>query len=286
MLKLNTILAPVDFSDRSLATAEHAVHMANRFGAKLILAHVKPLVPGYYGGYVPSAQQELDAYSREEISNLVKKVTIGKAIETVILEGDSAQRIEQLIQERNVDLVMMATHGYGTFRRFILGSVTAKVLHDARCPVFTGAHVPEVAKFNTEPYKRVACAIDLKEHSETVLRWASEFAAAWEADLILIHAAPVLGSDGIYTGFFPADARDMLVGHAQIEIEKLCGKMGINPEVHVESAEVASYVKGIADEAYADIVVIGRSPDRDVLGRLRTHAYALIRESPCPVISI
>jgi nucleotide-binding universal stress UspA family protein len=229
MLKLNTILAPVDFSGRSLATAEHAVHMANRFGANLVLAYVKVPVPAYYGGYVPSAQQELDAYSRDEITKLVERITVGKPIETIIVEGDPAQRIEQLIQERNVDLVMMATHGYGTFRKFIVGSVTAKVLHDARCPVFTGAHVPEVAKFNTEPYKRVACAIDLKEHSETVLRWASEFAAAWEADLIVVHAAPTLGSDGIYTGFFPADARDMLVGHAQIEIEKLCKKMGVKP---------------------------------------------------------
>jgi nucleotide-binding universal stress UspA family protein len=49
---------------------------------------------------------------------------------------------------------------------------------------------------------------------------------------------------------------------------------------------VAGYVKAIADETYADLVVIGRSPDTGVLGRLRTHAYALIRESPCPVISI
>ncbi len=37
----------------------------------------------------------------------------------------------------------MPTHGYGPFRRFILGSVTAKVLHDADCPVWTGVHLEE-----------------------------------------------------------------------------------------------------------------------------------------------
>ena len=72
MLKLKTILAPVDFSERSLATAEHAVHMANRFGAQLALAHVRLPVPAYYESHVPSAQQAMDAYSREEMSKLVR----------------------------------------------------------------------------------------------------------------------------------------------------------------------------------------------------------------------
>jgi hypothetical protein len=40
----------------------------------------------------------------------------------------------------HVDLVMMPTHGVGTFRSFLVGSVTAKVLHDANCPVWTAAH--------------------------------------------------------------------------------------------------------------------------------------------------
>ena len=286
MMKLKTILVPVDFSDRSLATAEHAVHMAERFGSKLILAYVKPVLTAYYGGYVPSAQQELDAQSNLEMTEFARKVTLGKPIETLVLDGDPAQRIEELIQERDVDLVMMATHGYGKFRRFVVGSVTAKVLHDVRCPVFTGAHIPEVAKFNPEPYKRVACAIDLREHSETVLRWAADFAAAWEADLIVIHAVPSFEADGSYSGFFPADMRDILVGHAQEQITSLCEKVGVKPEVHIESADPVGYVREMADEAYADVVVIGRSPDESMFGRLRTHAYAVIRESPCPVISI
>ena len=43
----------------------------------------------------------------------------------------------------------MPTHGYGPFRRFILGSNTAKVLHDADCPVWTGVHVEEIPAFGT-----------------------------------------------------------------------------------------------------------------------------------------
>jgi hypothetical protein len=42
----------------------------------------------------------------------------------------------------------------------------------------------------------------------------------------------------------------------------------------------------MVDETYADLVVIGRSPFKSVVGRLHAHAYSLIREAPCPVISV
>jgi nucleotide-binding universal stress UspA family protein len=271
--------------------AEHAVHMAERFGSDLILAHVREVSGYYYATYElpgdPGAiDAALDRNNREQLADLVRRVSIGKPIETLVVSGDPAQRIEELIQQRHADLVMMATHGYGTFRRFILGSVTAKVLHDTHCPVFTGTHVPEVAKFDPEPYKRVACAIDLKEHSEVVLRWAWDFTQAWGADLIVLHAAPTLDTNGTYVTSLPADTRDLLVGHAEAEIEKLCKKVGCKAEVHVECANLSQYVKDMVKETYADAIVIGRSAGESIVGRLHTHAYSLIRESPCPVISV
>jgi nucleotide-binding universal stress UspA family protein len=151
MLKLKTILVPVDFSPRSAPIAEHAVHMAERFGSALILAHVKEPTAYRYATYglpgdTGAIDASLDRDSREQLAALVRQVSLGKPIETVDVSGDPAQQIKELIEQRHADLVMMATHGYGTFRRFILGSVTAKVLHDTGCAVFTGTHVPEVAK--------------------------------------------------------------------------------------------------------------------------------------------
>ena len=61
MLQLRTILAPIDFSDRSRATAEHAVHMANRFQSNLILVHVKEPIAYRYAEYTyaPGAEAEI-----------------------------------------------------------------------------------------------------------------------------------------------------------------------------------------------------------------------------------
>jgi nucleotide-binding universal stress UspA family protein len=179
----------------------------------------------------------------------------------------------------------LPTHGYGRFRRFIVGSVTAKVLHDVSCPVFTGAHIQELAPFNPEPYKRVACAIDLREHSEAVLRWAWGFAQSWSADLIVIHTAPSLEVGSTYSEFFPPESREAILQAARQQMMRLMAKVGCQGEVRLEGADVIRFVCSAVEDSYADVLVIGRSP-AGLLGRLRTHAYGLIREAPVPVISI
>jgi nucleotide-binding universal stress UspA family protein len=286
MFQFNSILAPVDFSDRSATMAQHAAHMADHFGAQLILAHVDEIPDPYYRLLVAPAQGEREEQCRQALAKVAARIRIDQPVETLLLHGDPARQLEGVIAERGIDLVMMATHGRSSFRRLILGSVTAKILHDAACPVFTGVHLPQVAKFTGDPYVRVACAVDLREQSEKVLAWAADFAAAWKADLILIHAAPPVPADEIYRNFFPLDTTEMLLRCARDKIERLRRKVGCKAEVHVEAAEAVSCLRDVARKTYADVLVIGRSVNGLLHGRLRTHAYAIIRESPCPVISV
>jgi nucleotide-binding universal stress UspA family protein len=294
MLSLKTILVPVDFSERSTHAAEHAVLLSKRFQSKVVLAHVIPPAPfeyaafdgGAYTGGALHAEQEIQATVEKRIRALAQKVRAEQPPETKVLIGDPAKEIERLVQDLQADLLVMPTHGYGPFRRFILGSMTTKVLHDVSCPVFTGAHIPEVTPFNPEPYKRIACAVDLGPHSEAVLRWAWDFACAYEEDLTVIHAAPLLEVGGAYGDMFPADTRKALMQAARTELDRLIEKVGCRAQVRVECADPASYVRDVADKSYVDVLIIGRSPDLGLLGRLRTHAYAIIREAPCPVISV
>jgi len=93
---------------------------------------------------------------------------------------------------------VMPTHGYGPFRRFILGSVTAKVLHDAECPVWTGVHL-EASSTQTVHFRQVTVALDLGPQSERTLMWASRFAKDSGAKLALVHAMPAFdGQAGEY----------------------------------------------------------------------------------------
>jgi len=68
----------------------------------------------------------------------------------------------KLAQEEGTDLIVLPTHGYGGVRRFILGSITAKVLHDADCPVLTGTHIAETAENQPLFFPNIVCAVGFR----------------------------------------------------------------------------------------------------------------------------
>jgi len=294
MLKIQKILAPVDFSERSTAAARHAVALAHRFDSKLVFLHVIPSPPlelaGFEGGYYtarlqPPGEEALDHFMAR-LDGLVKAASPDRPVEKVVREGDPAREIENLADETGADLIVMPTHGYGPFRRFILGSVTAKVLHDLECPVLTGTHVAEIPTADPRPYHKVACAVDFSDHSEKVLRWAADFAAAWQASLALIHAAPSLDISGDAGQQAAGEWRDLLIRGAREKAEELLEKAGCKAEIYIDSAPVGTYVASAVQACGADVLVIGRSVGEGLLGRLRSNAYTLIRESPCTVVSV
>ena len=81
-------------------------------------------------------------------------------------------------------------------------------------------------------------------------------------------------------------AREQIVAGARKSVDEMLAKLGIKAEVHVDSAEPVSYIRDVADRSYADVLVIGRAPKGGVLSGLREHSYAIVREAPCPVISV
>ena len=70
---------------------------------------------------------------------------------------------------------MMLTHDYGPFRRFLLGSVTAKILHDAACPVWTSAHLETWPVAGDVGIRKVLGAVDFgpRQFSGVATRLAS-----------------------------------------------------------------------------------------------------------------
>lgn len=293
MMRLASILVPVDFSKRSVLAAEHGAALARRFDSRLTFVHVVPPSPYEYaafdeGFYAAASWPTLDEVRVEltkRLEELEKEASIDRPAEKVLRRGDPALEIEAAAREAGADMIVMPTHGAGPFRRFVLGSVTSKILHDTKLPVFTGTHVPELAPVNREPYKRIACAVDLHEHSEQTLRWAWEFAQAFEEDLIVIHAAPQILLGPAYSEWFPPESQQEAIAKARDRVERMLSAIGARAEIHVEAAEPIEYIAKTADEAYADILIVGRSIEGGVLG-IREHAFSLIREAPCPVISV
>jgi nucleotide-binding universal stress UspA family protein len=73
---------------------------------------------------------------------------------------------------------------------------------------------------------------------------------------------------------------------AREKLAKLQSEAGTNLETVLEGGDVSAAVRKAADENRADLVIIGRGVMQEAFGRMRTNVYSIIRESPCPVISI
>jgi nucleotide-binding universal stress UspA family protein len=287
MPSFKQILFPVDFSEQNRAIAPHVACMAARYRARVTMLHVLE-IPTVYPGW-PEYPSLIDLPAITEDRKRRLHSFLKSEFETVvtarlILEGAPSQVIADYAAKEEVDLIMMPTHGYGPFRRFLLGSVTAKTLHDAHCPVWTSAHVPETpAPF--AGYHTVLCAVDLTSSSLPLLRWACEFAGERQATLKLVHAIPA----GQAPAGFDIDGamfRSSLFEMAREELVKLQSEAGTNLETVIEGGDVAPAARKAAEENRADLVIIGRGVMQEPFGRMRTNVYSIIRESPCPVISV
>lgn len=288
-MPLSHILVPVDFSEKSECAARYAAALHRRFGSRITLLHVLP--PPHYefgamevGGSVleelfrsraEQARQDLEAFLSGELP--------AGSVERLLLEGDPAAKIVKTAHDLGVSLIVMPTHGYGTFRRFILGSVTAKVLHDADCPVWTGVHM-EAAKVEDVHLERIAVGLDLRSQSERTLMWARRFAQEVGAETALIHVMP--GMEGALGEGSQAEWRRRMEESARREIDGLMARLGWQAPVILGSGEVPETVCRLAREWGANLLVIGRGSASGVLGRLRANAYSIIRQSASPVVSV
>ena len=288
-MPVQTVVLPVDFSDRSQGAARYAEALTSLFASRIHLIHILP--PPHYemgalevGGAVlgdffrarlDQAKLDLEAFLPAELP--------APATVRVLLEGDPAERIVEYAHRVSADQIVMPTHGYGTFRRFILGSVTAKVLHDADCPVWTGVHL-EAHSVEEVHFRTICAAIDLGPQSGRTLMWAARFAAAVDAKLILVHAMPRVESRG--GDYYDPEWQVEVEKSAREEIDALLDRLQIKAEVRVDSGDAAGCVCELAREQAADMLVIGRGSASGVFGRLRANAYSIIRMSGCPVVSV
>jgi nucleotide-binding universal stress UspA family protein len=309
MKSLSKILVPVDFSERSLGAARYAKTLADRFHSELTLLHV--LTPPHYefgaleigGSMLTEVYTNRAAQVDKELETFLAGALAGTEAKRVVLEGDPAREIVAYAHAENIGLIVMPTHGYGPFRRFLVGSVTAKVLHDADCPVWTGVHLEEAPQAPPMPFRHIVCAIDLGPQSCGALEWATAMQKEFGARLTVVHAmacAPAVGQEDPcardmelailgrpYPKVRPERARPLEMELVvRDDLARLQERFGTEAELAIEVGDPPKVVCEMAEKRHAGLLVIGRGSAAGVFGRLRTNSYAIIRQSPCPVVSV
>jgi nucleotide-binding universal stress UspA family protein len=192
MLTIKHILFPCDFSEQCSSAVPFVLAIASRFEARVTLLTVNP-PPRAEPPAALEAEATLDARRlaiepQSRLETILVEEFAGFPVQTVRNSGDPALKISEFAHDNKVDLIMMPTHGYGLFRSLLIGSVTAKVLHDAKCPVWTATHDEEQQPTNIP--RTILCAVDGTPRSLGMLEWASAFSREMGATLKLIHVAP------------------------------------------------------------------------------------------------
>lgn len=285
MPAFKNILFPVDFSDRSKALCPYVKALVEQFHAKLTVMHVVEIPIETFGSVDRSFPVVFDFPAmKPNVLELLKDYALVPGTERVVEEGDAALSVADYAREHGVDLIMMPTHGYGKFRSLLMGSVVSKVLHDADCAVWTAPHAEDPAMREHFPCRNILVAVDRGAEQTSVLRRATELAQELGASLSLVHAVPGAESQPYDTG---GDEFGLfLLDAARKEMIKLQAEAGTSFEASVVAGGVGKVVRQAALDRHADLVVIGRGVMHLTFGRLRTQSYEIIRQSPCPVLSL
>jgi universal stress protein A len=138
-LNLKKILVPSDFSPASSKAFKYALRFAKQFGAELALLHVLEPAPPSLMGITPSP-----GFSESELVNAEKNfrawIASARAVgviktQSTVRTGLASHEILEAAKELDVDLIVIATHGFAGWKHFCIGSTAERVARAAPCPV-------------------------------------------------------------------------------------------------------------------------------------------------------
>jgi len=142
-LQIGRILVPVDFSDFSREALRYARELSALYEAAIDVLHVveEKLHPAFYVGGVQSiydVEPEIEAKAANKLEEFVSNTAGPKTtVHRHVSFGRPAHAIAEFAENEETDLVTMSTHGQTGLERFLLGSVTEKVVRHVECPVLT-----------------------------------------------------------------------------------------------------------------------------------------------------
>jgi nucleotide-binding universal stress UspA family protein len=273
MPQINKILFPVDFSDACLGAARYVEAFAGQFEAEIMLLHAVG------SGEPGPAKAQLDGFLESELKSFTTQRVCTAA------DHDPSRAIAEAARSWNPDLVMMPTHGLGFFRSHLLGSVTAKMLHDLKCPIWTSVHAETAPPLEKIHCRRILCSIDLTESSRDILAWASWVAGEYQAGLGIVHAT--VAADALAAGWhLREEFAHYASTQANLRMDALQKDVGTAAQVFIHPGTPKAVVATAVSEFDADLLIIGRHGKTGFMEDLFPNATAILRESPCPVISI
>lgn len=281
------LLFPTDGSDGAESALEHVLDLAAAHGARV---HVLNVVDTAYDRFVHMDGRFLELLE-EEGERVVDDAASraqdrGVAVQTAIAKGEPYKEIVDYANSHAVDLVVMPTHGRTGLGRFLLGSVTERVVRRADVPVLT---LPPAEESRIHyPYRNVLAPVDGSSCGEYALGKGIDLAVAEEAEL---HALSVVDTAALGTDIRSEMQIDSLEDRAERIVDgaaEAAADAGIDATTAVQlGSSIPETIRSYVDDHGIDVVVVGTHGrtgfDRYVLGSVTEQ---LVRTCPVPVLTM
>jgi len=187
-VSFSRIVCTTDFSECSYKAIPLGLALAQEYHARLLLCHVIDLpVAAMYGEAFVNpheVQVRVEKYAGEQLSRKIGESPVDW--ESVITIGHPAQEIVRITQERDVDLVIAATHGRAGLQRLVLGSVTGRLLRTLPCPALI-VNDNVSFKYPGDRFHRILIGCDFSPDSNLACEYGLDLARHFDAELHLVH---------------------------------------------------------------------------------------------------
>jgi nucleotide-binding universal stress UspA family protein len=283
-IALKNILFATDFSAASDAAAPIAIQIARRYGAKVYGVHVNRFddytaaAPNAWAAIAEAAERE----NKEDAGRLNEQLQSIEH-EVVVGEGKTWEVISNLIERKEIDLVVVGTRGRTGLGKALLGSVAEEILRQSPCPVLSvGPHVnlwsDEYAKM-----REILYATDLAAEYPITAPYAVSLAQENQARLVLLHVIE------------DAEAGDLvdspeLVDSKERKLQQLVSQQAglwCDPTYIVEQGPAAEKILDVAKRRHTDLIVLGARPAKGLATHLNIGTvHKVVSHATCPVLTV
>lgn len=285
------ILVPFDLSEVARSAFGHALVLARAGRGSVDVLHVvEPHYPSM-GGAVGSAMSLAAAdlgpqstFAQEQLSTLENRLAAvyGVEVRTKVVTGVLPDTILEEGRVLGSQLVVMATHGRTGLKRWLLGSVTERVLRLCPMPVLVARGG---GPMTTPMISRITVAIDFSEYSLRALDLAQKMANLLSAKLTLVHVIPnPVYIEGAYVDPRPLEASQ---GDARDALNRLAQERGLQAVSEAVVGSPSSTLESFVQETPTDLLVLGthgrRGLKRALLGSV---AEQTVRYAPCACLVV
>jgi nucleotide-binding universal stress UspA family protein len=283
-ITLKNILFATDFSQVADAAALIAIQIARRYGAKVHGVHVNrsddytAAAPSAWAAMADAAEKETKEDARrltEQLQSIEHEVVIG--------EGNTKEVMSNLIEQKEIDLIVLGTRGRTGLGKVILGSVAEQILRQSPCPVLTVG--PHVNPWSDEYVKmrEILYATNLTTDTPVAAPYAISLAQENQAHLVLLHVIEDPKAGDLVDSPEVTDVKERKL--QQLVTEQ--AGLWCEPTYIVEQGPAAEKILDVAKRRPTDLIVLGARPAKGLATHMNIGTvHKVVSQAKCPVLTV